>query len=755
LRGARTRRATLRDVSSQERLPLPSGAAPPGDEGPTATIAGVLERVAFANEENAWSVVKIAVPGRREPVTAVGSLLGVQPGESLTLQGKWVHDKRFGDQFQVTSYRSRVPVTVEGIERYLGSGMLRGIGKVMAERLVARFGAATLDVIDEHPERLTEVEGIGKVRSQQIRGAWLEQRAIRDVMVFLQAHGVSTSHAVKIYKRYHDAAIGLVRQNPYRLANDIDGIGFQTADHIAQRLGLAPTSDERCRAGVLHVLQLLSEDGHVGATRRDVVQRTNALLDVANTLVDRAVDALAVNGDVILETIEGGTAVYGRALYGAEAELATRMLQLIATPTKPLELDIARAVAWYEAQRAMTLAVEQRQAIALAARAKVLVGTGKTTLINGIIQILEKKGRVVRLAAPTGRAAKRMSETTAGHEAKTLHRLLDWSPRTQAFERGVDRPLEADVVIVDEASMLDTVMACALLRALPAAAQLILVGDVDQLPSVGPGMVLEDVIRSGAAVVVRLSQIFRQAEASRIVVNAHRVNQGLMPIVANDDPHTDFFFIERDDPEAIVATIKALIRERIARRFGLDPIRDIQVLTPMHKGQLGAANLNAELQQALNPEGQSVSRGARLFRLSDKVMQVRNNYDLEVYNGDIGVVTRIQEGDRSMAVSFDGREVLYEEANLDELVLAYACSIHKAQGSEYPCVVVPLHTQHFVMLRRNLLYTAITRGRRLVVIVGSQRALATAVKTDDTSARFTGLARRLGPRSPPAELSAR
>jgi exodeoxyribonuclease V alpha subunit len=737
-------------VPPHERMPLPPNAAAHA-QGET-TLDGVLERVAFVNEENAWSVVKLAVAGHRGPVTAVGNLLGVQPGENLSLRGKWIDDKRFGEQFQVASFRTVVPATVEGIERYLGSGMVPGIGRELAKRLVLRFGVETLGVIDEHPERLTEVEGIGQKRSEQIRGAWREQRAVRDVMVFLQAHGVSTAHAVKIYKRYGDAAISLVRQNPYRLAADIYGIGFQTADQIAQKLGLDAKSPERARAGVLHVLTVMAEDGHVGARSAELEQRAQALLGVGAALIEDAVAALATAGEVVLEATEGVTAVYGRDLHAAETELASRLLQVLGTAAQPLQLDVERAIAWFEAQRGIALAPEQRQAISLATRSKLLVitggpGTGKTTLINGIIQILEKKGRAVRLAAPTGRAAKRMSETTGGHEAKTLHRLLDWSPRSQAFERTVDRPLEADVVIVDEASMLDTPMACALLRALPPIAQLILVGDTDQLPSVGPGMVLEDIIRSGAAVVVRLAHIFRQAEASRIVVNAHRVNQGLMPIVGNDDPKTDFFFIEKDEPEAIVATIKSLLRERITRRFGLHPVRDIQVLTPMHKGQLGAANLNAELQQSLNPEGPSVSRGARLFRVGDKIMQVRNNYDLEVYNGDIGQVTGIDDGERTLEAVFEGRQVSYDDTNLDELVLAYACSIHKAQGSEYPCVVIPLHTQHYVMLRRNLLYTAITRGRRLVVLVGSQRALTTAVRSDDTVARFTGLSRRLsGPR---------
>jgi exodeoxyribonuclease V alpha subunit len=731
-------------MSSQARLPL-GRERPPGTK---ATLEGVLERVAFANEESSWSVVKIQVPDRREPVTAVGNLLGAQPGEYLTLRGQWVHDKKYGEQFKVESYQTVVPATLAGIERYLGSGMVRGIGKVMAARLVERFGLETLDVIDRHPERLREVEGIGRVRSEQIEKAWVEQRAIKDVMVFLQGHGVSTSHAVKIFKRYGDKAIASVRENPYRLATDIFGIGFLTADAIATNLGVRADSAERCRAGVLHVLGVLADEGHTGATEPELVERAAKLLEVDVERIERELPQLAEASDVVIEKTPSGTdAVYLTALHTAERGVAERVLELIDAPARPTSIDVEKAIAWFEQREQITLADEQRQAIGLALRHKVLVvtggpGTGKTTLINGIIQILEKKAGLVLLAAPTGRAARRMTEAT-GHDARTLHRMLEWSPKSKAFEKGPRNPLEADLVIVDEASMLDTLMTFALLAATPLHCRLVLVGDTDQLPSVGPGNVLADLIASRRVPVVRLSHIFRQAEKSRIVVNAHRVNQGEMPIVAADDPGSDFFFIEKEEPEDILATLKTLVEERIPKRFGLHAAQDIQVLCPMHKGLLGAAALNAELQALLNPSGPAVVRGTRVFRVGDKVMQIRNNYDLDVYNGDIGRIVAIDDAERTVTAVFDGREVVHDEAELDELTLAYACSIHKSQGSEYPCVVIPLHTQHFVMLRRNLLYTAITRGRRLVVIVGSKRALSTAVRNSQTVSRFSSLAWRL------------
>jgi len=741
-------------VATQERLRwdegragarLPSSREPSGAE---TTIEGVLDRVAFANEENAWSVVKISLPNRAEPVTAVGNLLGVRPGENLKLRGSWVHDKRFGEQFRVASFQTIVPATLAGIERYLGSGLVRGIGKVMAERLVRRFGLETLDVIDRHPERLFEVEGIGRVRSEQIKRAWVEQRAIKDVMVFLQSNGVATSHAIKIYKRYGDRAITLVRENPYRLAEDIFGIGFQTADAIAANLGVLRTSPERAQAGILHVLQALANEGHVAAPPADLVERAKTLLEVDTDLVEAGLGPLVERGEIVIERAPRLVeAVYLTPLYLAETGIAELVGKVARAARRPMQIDIEKAISWFEERHRLLLADAQKKALKLAVEGKTLVitggpGTGKTTLIKGIIEILEKKGRRVLLAAPTGRAAKRMTEAT-GREAKTLHRMLEYSPKSNAFARDPGNPLEADLVIVDEASMLDTVMAYNLLRALCTGCQIVFVGDVDQLPSVGPGSILLDLIRSAPVAVVRLAHIFRQAERSQIVVNAHRVNQGEMPVVVPDDPSSDFFFIDKSEPEEILATIKTLVRDRIPRKFGLDAVRDIQVLSPMHKGLLGAAALNVELQALMNPSGPSVTRGNRVFRVRDKVMQTRNNYDLDVFNGDIGSIVSIDEAERTVTTSFDGHDVVHDEAELDELTLAYACSIHKAQGSEYPCVVLPLHTQHFVMLKRNLLYTAITRGRRLVVIVGSRRALSTAVKNSETVRRFTGLGARL------------
>jgi exodeoxyribonuclease V alpha subunit len=735
--------------------PAPSGRGLDGSHAtPLTTLDGILERVTYVNEETAWSVVKVAVPGRKGLVTAVGNLLGVQPGESLRLRGRWTVDRTYGEQFRVDSYVTVQPATLVGIEKYLGSGLIRGVGPVTARRLVEHFGLATLEVIDQAPQRLREVEGIGPVRSARIGRAWVEQRQIKDVMVFLQAHGVSTTHAVKIYKQYGERSIAVVKENPYRLALDIFGIGFKTADRIAASLGIAPASPERAQAGVLHVLGEVSSEGHVFYPRSRLVEAASTLLDIDPAVVEGAIDAAEGAGQVAVSPVLGENgellpehAVYLKSLDTAERGIASLLATLLETPARPVEIDLDRALGWFEAKQRLTLAAEQREAVRSAVASKVLVvtggpGTGKTTLVNGVIRILEKKGRRILCAAPTGRAAKRMTEAT-GREAKTLHRLLEFDPRAMGFSRNRERPLEADLVIVDEASMLDTVLAYGLLKALPPACQLVLVGDVDQLPSVGPGAVLADVIRSGVVPVVRLTHIFRQAQQSLIVVNAHRVNQGEMPRVEAGAPRADFFFVERDEPEAALEAVKRLVRERIPRKFRLHAVDDIQVLTPMQRGLLGAANLNAELQALLNPAGAAIVRGSRLFRTGDKVMQVRNNYDLEVFNGDIGRIEAVDEVERAVRVRFDGRPVTYDPADLDELVLAYACTVHKAQGSEYPCVVVPLHTQHYVMLQRNLLYTAITRGRRLVVLVGNRRALAIAVRNRRVEPRFTQLASRL------------
>ncbi len=731
-----------------------------------AVLEGVLERVVFANEANAWSVVRLAVAGAREPVTAVGNLLGVQPGESLRLSGCWTDDPRHGRQFRVDSYATVVPATALGIERYLGSGLIRGIGKVMAARLVAAFGSATLEVIERQPERLREVAGIGPKRRADILGAWNEQRDIKEVMVFLQSHGVSTSYAIKIYKTYGSLAVRWVRDNPYRLATDIHGIGFASADRIAASLGISRLAPQRLEAGALHVLGEAADRGHLFLPRSRLVEEADRLLGAGRDAVEAAVTALAAAEQVETEPLRAADpaptamtapdgaavpvpdwAVYLKPLHAAEAGLAARVRALLAQPQLPLEIDLGRALEWFERGERLTLASQQRQAIRTGLTSKLLVitggpGTGKTTLVRGLVRILTRKGQRVLLAAPTGRAAKRLAEAT-GSEAATVHRLLEFNPKSRAFDRNREHPLACDLLIVDEASMLDAVLAHHLLRAVPDAGRLVLVGDIDQLPSVGPGQVLADLIGSGAVEVVRLTEIFRQAERSLIVTNAHRVQSGHMPVLESLDKSGDFFFVERRDPEEALRTLTQLVAQRIPARFGLDPLEHIQVLTPMKRGLLGSANLNAVLRDLLNPSGPALSRGGHSLRLGDKVMQVRNNYDLEVWNGDIGRVAAVDEENQRLQVVFDGRAVTYELAALDELALAYACSIHKAQGSEYPCVVIPLHSQHYMMLQRNLLYTGITRAKRLAVLVGETKALAAAIGNHRVNQRFTRLAERL------------
>jgi exodeoxyribonuclease V alpha subunit len=689
-------------------------------------------------------VVVVALETGME-VSAVGNLAGVRVGESLRLSGQWTTHPRFGRQFQVRSFTAVSPATLAGIERYLGSGLVTGIGKELASRLVRKFGLTTLEVIDTQPAKLREVQGIGPMRAEQIVQAWQKQREIRDVMVFLQSCGVSTALAARIYTHYGRDPRGVISRDPWRLAADVPGIGFRTADAIAASLGVDPESPRRAEAGILFMLEQRAEEGHTWAPRQALAEETAALLSLAPDRCAAAIDTLAGRQAVAQETdADAGPLIASPLLAKAEEESARR-LALIASTAGSFSLDGDSSAGAKEAA-GITLSALQQEAVRAALADKVLVitggpGTGKTTLITAIVRILSGRGLRVALCAPTGRAAKRMAEAT-GREARTIHRLLEWSPKTGGFTRDANAPLACDALILDEASMVDVVLFSRLVAAVPPASRLIMVGDSDQLPSVGPGSVLADLISSAVVPVTRLTEIFRQAEESSIVVNAHRINAGHMPQPAATD-EGDFFFIERDDPDAVVSVVRDLVATRIPRRFGLDPRQDIQVLTPMRKGVLGSTNLNKELQALLNPGGPSLSRGGIELRAGDRVIQMRNNYAQGVFNGDVGAVTEVNESARTATVSYDERSVQYESAELDQLSLAYACSIHKSQGSEFPAVVIVLHTQHYVLLKRTLLYTAVTRARKLAVIVGSRRALALAVKNVGTMERCTRLAARL------------
>ena len=725
------------------------------------TLEGTLDRVVFQNAESQWTVARLEPTGGGPPVTIVGSLLGVTTGTPLVLRGTWEEDRRYGRQFRVESYHTRSPETLIGIERYLGSGMIPGIGPELAKRLVARFGIDTLKIIEREPARLTEVGGIGPARARSIADAWVEQREIQDVMVFLRGHGVSTAFAVRIYRRYGKDAVSVVRQNPYRLAIDIWGIGFKIADGIARSLGIDAAAPERIEAGLLHVLGELVEDGHVHAPQEAVLERATELLGSAvdTVMLEAGVTRLLAAGLAVREDLTGGAPCLSlTALWQCEGEAAAALATLCATPMAAWTIDVDAALAWFEEKAGIELAAQQRRAVAAAMTDKCVVvtggpGVGKTTIVRAIVTLLAAKNRRVALAAPTGRAAKRLSEST-GQPAVTLHRLLEFQPQSGRFERDAERPLEVDALVVDEVSMVDIELFRALTRAVPPPAQLILVGDVDQLPSVGPGAVLADVIASGAATVVELTEIFRQAAESRIIVNAHQVNRGELPELepppGGDPGRSDFYFVERDDPAAAQQTLAELVSDRMPARFGLDPLRDIQVLTPMHRGELGTVALNALLQARLNPAGPGraeLVRRDRTLRVGDKVMQIRNDYDREVFNGDVGLIRRLREdedGAQVLEVELaDGRPVDYTAGEIDQLTHAYAISVHKSQGSEYPAVVIPLLTQHFLMLQRNLLYTAITRGKRLVVVVGSRRAIGMAVRNGAAHTRWTWLAQRI------------
>lgn len=725
----------------------PAGA----DAPPLARLEGTVERITFQNDENGYTVLKLQPKGRTQLVTVVGNLPGVNPGENLRLTGLWTTHPTHGRQFEARDCLVVLPATAEGIRKYLGSGLIRGVGPVTADRIVATFGEQALEIIERQPDRLREVPGIGPGRYGAIAAAWQEQKAIKEVMLFLAEHGVSTALAVRIYKHYGDDAIRVIRDDPYRLARDVTGIGFKSADRIAGRMGIPPTSPERAMAGLLHVLWEASEEGHVYLPEDALLQRGAAILDRPADALRPAVDALRQERSAVVEEVDGERHVYPAPLAGAEIALARRLRERLADPVDRLALfqqvDFDRAFAWLRQQGLPPLSPAQEEAVRLALTRKVLVltggpGTGKTTTVRSVIALLKAKRRSFLLCAPTGKAAKRLAEVT-GEPTATIHRLLGLGFGGRAAH-DAERPLDADAIVVDETSMVDLLLANQLVRAVPRGAHLLLVGDADQLPSVGAGDVLRDLVRSGTVPVVKLDVIFRQAQQSGIVVNAHRVLAGEFPKLGG---LPDCFFLKEEDPARCADLVRELVAERLPRRYGLDPIRDLQVLTPLNRGALGAAALNELLQEALNPAGLGRRErriAGRLFREGDKVLATRNDYTREVFNGDGGLVVKLDPIAQTARVQLDdGRLVDYDFADLDDLIHAYAVSVHRAQGSEFPAVVLPLHTQHYLLLRRDLLYTAITRAKRLLVIVGSPKAIAIAVRNAHVAPRYSGLERRL------------
>ncbi len=723
---------------------------------PLATLEAVLERITYANEENGYTVARVAVRGSADLTTVVGNLLGAQPGESLRMRGVWKSHPQFGRQFEVRDYTTVLPATIQGIRRYLGSGLIKGIGPKMAERIVGHFDLDTLRVIEEEPARLIEVPGLGPKRTAMIGRAWEEQKAIKEVMLFLQGVGVSTSIAVRIYKTYKDASISVVKNEPYKLAGDVWGIGFKTADKIAQALGIPHDSPQRVKAGLQFTLSEASDEGHCYLPEAELVAKATEILGVEAALAATCLEELSREEGVVREDLPSPdgqqvTAVYLVPFHRAEVSLANSLLRLLHAPNERLPafttVDWVAALGWLQTTTGSALAPEQEQAVRLALTERVAVltggpGCGKSFTVRSIVALATAKRAKIVLAAPTGRAAKRLSEL-AGVEASTLHRLLQLRPGGDAaFDR--DTPLDADLVVVDEASMLDVLLANTLVKAVAPGAHLLFVGDVDQLPSVGAGEVLRDLLSSDVIPRVRLTHIFRQAQQSGVVTNAHRINAGQMPVTRGLD---DFFLFPQDDTEQVADLVVDIVANRLPRKFGLDPRRDVQVLCPMHRGPAGAGVLNEKLQEALTPArpGQPERRvGGRVYRVGDKVTQLRNNYDKEVFNGSVGVVTGLSLDDQELRVLMDDTdEIAYDFLELDELTHAYAVSIHRSQGSEYACVVVPLTTSAWLMLRRNLLYTAVTRAKRIVVLVGSQRALARAVRTEGAGQRYAALAARL------------
>lgn len=733
-------------------------------------ISGSVERITYYNEENGYTVLRLKPDSRemmaykypargQQLITVVGNLPELNPGEWLKLTGRWGSHAKHGRQFQADLCEQSLPATTEGIKRYLGSGLIRGVGPVMAERIVNKFGAQALDVIEFEPKRLREVLGIGAKRIKSISKAWEEQRAIKDVMIFLQSHGVSTSLAIKIYKKYGDDSLAVVQNTPYRLVNDIYGIGFKTADKIAQALGLAHDDPDRIEAGIAYTLNRMAEEGHVYVPQESLEPEASTILAVEQEKITNVINQLENNEFIKRETItyeiaptatepaavKEEKAVYLTPFYFSEIGVTNRIQRMLDHPTSRLT-GLRFSDGAQPKQPTIRLTPQQQVAVQTAVNQKVTIltggpGTGKTTTLRTLLDLLDSNKRSYALASPTGRAAKRLAEAT-GRPAKTIHRLLEFKPG-EGFGRSEDNPLEADMVVIDEASMLDLVLTNNLLKAISPDSHLLLVGDVDQLPSVGAGDVLRDLIDSEVTAVIRLDTIFRQAGGSLIVRNAHRINNGQMPETPKEA--TDFFLFVKPEPDEAAELLVDIVKSRIPQKFRLNSFDDVQVLSPMYNGSVGVSNLNQLLQQALNPPGHKPERrlGGRVFRVGDKVMQTVNNYDKNVYNGDIGRITAIDPVQQTMTLSIDGAPVVYDFLEADEIVHAFAISVHKSQGSEYPCVVIPVLTQHYMMLQRNLLYTAITRAKKLVILVGTRRAIAIAIKNNKVTERFTALDWRL------------
>ena len=714
-------------------------------------IHGYIERITFQSPENGFTVARLKERGKRELTAIVGTMPSVQAGESIACRGRWREDPNYGLQFQVESYDVEAPQSIQGIKKYLGSGLIKGIGPAFAERIVEYHREKTLDIIDGQPDALLSVDGIGPKRLESIKSCWEEQKSIRELMLFLQGYGISPTYAQKVFKTYGEDSRRIIEENPYQLARDVWGIGFKTADQTARKLGIDSQADIRIDAGVEYVLSKLADEGHTCYPRTEFLERARQLLEVGPERIEARLEFIEEEERIVIQPLEYQGEmrpfIWLKPFYVSEQGIARELARLLESPPAVLYPQPELGLQAAEAEMDIRLAPNQRQAVAASLKEKIHIitggpGTGKSTIIRAILSIAAPQGGRILLAAPTGRAGKRMAEIT-GRPASTIHSLLEYDFAIGGFRRGRENPLDCNLLIIDEASMVDTVLMYSLLKAVPGHARLLLVGDVDQLPSVGAGSVLEDLIQSGRLPVTRLTDIFRQAARSKIITNAHRINAGQFPDI-RVDKNSDFFFVEENDPERLAQTITGLVQQRLPGAYGFDPLRDIQVLSPMNRGVIGNRNLNHLLQRTLNPSTEPLVKMGRAFHTKDKVMQVQNNYDKEVFNGDVGYIKRIDRIDQEVIVEVDGRSIPYDFADLDQLVLAYSVSIHKYQGSECPCIVMPLHTTHYMMLFRNLLYTGITRGKKLVVVAGSKQALSIAVRNKQAGERFTGLREAVG-----------